>query len=135
MKIYEMVHLPAAMHSSASLTSRGVLFCMHLGTDENNAVIVLGASNRPWDIDEAIQRRLSRSFKVGLPSFNQRVQILKVILCPDPGADISMNDIDEIAKRTDKCVSTHDAFPMLPDEVRLILIHFVLLIPLLQLFR
>ena len=65
---------------------------------------MLGASNRPWDIDEAIQRRLSRSFKVGLPSFNQRVQILKVILWPDPAADVSMDDINEIATRTDKCV-------------------------------
>ena len=100
------------MHSPVAGGSLSViLFCsahdltslrMTLGTDENNAVIVLGASNRPWDIDEAIQRRLSRSFKVGLPSFNQRVQILKVILCPDPSADLSMDDINDIAKRTDK---------------------------------
>ena len=60
------------------------------------------ASNRPWDIDEAIQRRLSRSFKVGLPSFNQRVQILRVILEPDPAADVSTADVLEIAKRTEK---------------------------------
>ena len=80
---------------------------MSLGTDENNAVIVLGASNRPWDIDEAIQRRLSRSFKVGLPSFNQRVQILSVILCSDPSADVSTDDINELAKRTEKCVNGH----------------------------
>lgn len=82
-------------------------------------MIVLGASNRPWDIDEAIQRRLSRSFKVGLPSFNQRVQILRVILCPDPSADVSMDDINEIAKRTDKCVNCN-AGPFAPSGYQLL---------------
>jgi len=50
-----------------------------IGTDPNAAVIVLGASNRPWDIDDAIQRRLSRSFKVDLPSPIQRAKILSVV--------------------------------------------------------
>ena len=71
-----------------------------IGTDDNSAVIVLGASNRPWDIDEAIQRRLSRSFKVPLPSLNQRIQILSVILLPDPSAELSREDIAEVAERT-----------------------------------
>eukprot|EP01048_Picozoa_sp_COSAG05_P018487 COSAG05_NODE_2713_length_2739_cov_2.401136_5_plen_68_part_00 len=50
-----------------------------IGTDQDAAVIVLGASNRPWDIDDAIQRRLSRSFKVALPSMLQRQKILHVV--------------------------------------------------------
>ena len=50
-----------------------------IGTDDNSAVIVLGASNRPWDIDDAIQRRLSRSFKVDLPSRLQRKKIISVV--------------------------------------------------------
>jgi SpoVK/Ycf46/Vps4 family AAA+-type ATPase len=50
-----------------------------IGTHQKAAVTVLGASNRPWDIDDAIQRRLSRSFKVDLPSRLQRKKILSVV--------------------------------------------------------
>jgi len=49
-------------------------------TNEDARVMVLAATNRPWEVDDAILRRLPRSFEVGLPSFEQRVDILSVIL-------------------------------------------------------
>eukprot|EP00736_Rhodelphis_marinus_P009216 Rmarinus@m.26477 len=51
-----------------------------LTTDEQKRVTVLAASNRPWDIDHAIQRRLTRAVLTDLPDRNQREQILRVIL-------------------------------------------------------
>lgn len=49
-------------------------------TDQNARVMVLAATNRPWELDEAILRRLPRAFEVGMPDSRQRASILRVIL-------------------------------------------------------
>lgn len=51
-----------------------------LTTDGRNQVIVLGATNRPYDVDSAILRRMPRAFEVGLPTLQERVDILQTIL-------------------------------------------------------
>lgn len=43
-------------------------------------IMVLGATNRIQDIDEAILRRMPKKFAVPLPSTNQRRRILNLIL-------------------------------------------------------
>ncbi|XP_060206732.1 uncharacterized protein LOC132634722 isoform X2 [Lycium barbarum] len=47
---------------------------------ENARVMVLAATNRPSDLDEAILRRFSRAFEIGKPSPSDRTKILKVVL-------------------------------------------------------
>ena len=49
-------------------------------------VTVLAATNRPWDVDEAILRRLPRSFEVPLPGTPERAGILRSILQGEAGA-------------------------------------------------
>eukprot|EP00249_Psilotum_nudum_P010531 c22593_g1_i1 orf=504-1661(+) len=49
-------------------------------TDQNAQVMVLAATNRPWELDEAILRRLPLAFEVGMPDLLQRTSILQVIL-------------------------------------------------------
>lgn len=51
-----------------------------LMTDSTSQVIVMGATNRPQDVDKAILRRMPCSFRVGLPDAEQRKDILKIIL-------------------------------------------------------
>ncbi|WKY06272.1 hypothetical protein Q1695_006455 [Nippostrongylus brasiliensis] len=46
----------------------------------NDQIIVMGATNRPQDVDPAILRRMSARFPIPVPSEMQREQILKVIL-------------------------------------------------------
>ncbi|CAK9158216.1 unnamed protein product [Ilex paraguariensis] len=47
---------------------------------ENARVMVLAATNRPSELDEAILRRLPQAFEIGIPDHKERVEILKVIL-------------------------------------------------------
>ncbi|XP_028806659.1 ATPase family AAA domain-containing protein 1-B [Neltuma alba] len=49
-------------------------------TDQNARVMVLAATNRPSELDEAILRRLPQAFEIGVPDQKERVEILKVIL-------------------------------------------------------
>ncbi|XP_010273377.1 PREDICTED: ATPase family AAA domain-containing protein 1 isoform X2 [Nelumbo nucifera] len=64
-------------------------------TDQNARVMVLAATNRPSELDEAILRRLPQSFEIGIPDTNERVKILKVIL---RGERVEVNiDYDYIA--------------------------------------
>ncbi|KAI4174309.1 MAG: hypothetical protein LQ343_002448 [Gyalolechia ehrenbergii] len=47
---------------------------------ESQRILVLGATNRIQDIDEAILRRMPKKFSVSLPSAPQRVRILGLVL-------------------------------------------------------
>ena len=55
-------------------------------TRNDTLITVLAATNRPWDVDEAILRRLPRSFEVALPGVNERAGILRSILQGEIGA-------------------------------------------------
>ncbi|XP_020208637.1 ATPase family AAA domain-containing protein 1-B [Cajanus cajan] len=64
-------------------------------TDQNAQVMVLAATNRPSELDEAILRRLPQAFEIGIPDQRERADILKVIL---KGERIEQNiDFDHIA--------------------------------------
>ena len=38
------------------------------GSDDGKLIVVVGATNRPWDLDEAIRRRLEKRIYIPLPS-------------------------------------------------------------------
>ncbi|KAI2607395.1 AAA-domain-containing protein [Hypoxylon fragiforme] len=61
-------------------------------------IVVLGATNRIHDIDEAILRRMPKKFPVSLPDKNQRLRILQLIL-KDSKTDPTFN-IEYIARVT-----------------------------------
>ncbi|CAO2819141.1 unnamed protein product [Amaranthus hypochondriacus] len=51
-----------------------------LTTKQGERILVLAATNRPFDLDEAIIRRFERRIMVGLPSTENRENILRTLL-------------------------------------------------------
>uniref|UniRef100_A0A3B3IDC2 Outer mitochondrial transmembrane helix translocase n=1 Tax=Oryzias latipes TaxID=8090 RepID=A0A3B3IDC2_ORYLA len=70
-----------------------------LDTDHYCQVIIMGATNRPQDLDSAILRRMPTRFHINQPSAKQREKILELIL-QDEGVDSQVNLLD-VAKETD----------------------------------
>ncbi|KAI8325074.1 AAA-domain-containing protein [Martensiomyces pterosporus] len=69
-----------------------------LTSAEGSRVVVLGATNRPNDIDAAILRRMPKRFYIRPPSLEQRRQILDIML---KNVDLEDEfDMDELTKAT-----------------------------------
>ncbi|CAN7115064.1 unnamed protein product [Brassica rapa subsp. narinosa] len=51
-----------------------------VATDKNARVMVLGATNRPSELDEAILRRFAQAFEIGMPDCKERAEIFRVVL-------------------------------------------------------
>ncbi|KAF7705214.1 hypothetical protein HF521_020500 [Silurus meridionalis] len=70
-----------------------------LDTDYQCQVIIMGATNRPQDLDSAILRRMPTRFHINQPDIKQRESILKLILGNENiGVGV---DLGEIARETD----------------------------------
>uniref|UniRef100_A0ACD5VPQ6 Uncharacterized protein n=1 Tax=Avena sativa TaxID=4498 RepID=A0ACD5VPQ6_AVESA len=62
-------------------------------------VMVLAATNFPWDIDEALRRRLEKRIYIPLPSFESRKSLININLrTVEVSSDVN---IDEVARRTE----------------------------------
>lgn len=72
------------------------------GTNEDGTrkiVMVLAATNFPWDIDEALRRRLEKRIYIPLPNFESRKELIKINLkTVEVATDV---DIDEVARKTE----------------------------------
>lgn len=65
------------------------------GLVSSGRVLVLGATNRPGDIDSAFLRRMPKRFSIGLPNDEQREKILTKLLS-DVQLDCSVKDLVSI---------------------------------------
>lgn len=76
-------------------------FMMHwdgLLTQPGERILVLAATNRPFDLDEAIIRRFERRIMVGLPSVESREMILRTLLAKEKVENL---DFKELAVMTE----------------------------------
>ena len=64
----------------------------------SNRILIIGATNRPQDLDAAILRRMPTRYQVPLPNLNQRVKIFELILKNEPlNEDV---DLEKLAGET-----------------------------------
>ncbi|MCJ1237615.1 hypothetical protein MMC14_005602 [Varicellaria rhodocarpa] len=67
---------------------------------ESQQILILGATNRIQDIDEAILRRMPKKFPISLPSATQRLRILGLIL-RDTKIDKERFDLEYLVRVTE----------------------------------
>ena len=66
--------------ATAMMKTQFMMLWDGLSTENGSTVIVMGATNRPADLDKAILRRMPAQFLVAQPDEEQRLKILKLIL-------------------------------------------------------
>lgn len=71
-----------------------------LETDRDCQVIIMGATNRPRDVDRAILRRMPAMYSISLPNASKRKDILAAMI--DHTSIDSSVDLDRIAELTDE---------------------------------
>lgn len=71
-----------------------------IGTNNEDRILLIGATNRPQEIDEAARRRLVKRIYVPLPEFEARIQMVRNLLC-DYSNLLKESDFNTIASDTE----------------------------------
>ncbi|KAI4378160.1 hypothetical protein MLD38_015681 [Melastoma candidum] len=67
-------------------------------TKTGERILVLAATNRPFDLDEAIIRRFERRIMVGLPSIENREMILKTLLSKEKVGNLDYRELATVTE-------------------------------------
>ena len=54
------------------------------GIGKQGKLLVLGATNLPWELDPAIRRRFERRIYIPLPDLESRYYLIKILLKDTP---------------------------------------------------
>lgn len=101
--IDEIDALAMARSGSTNEASRRVLseFLMEMdgfNTKKDDRILIIAATNKPWDLDDAIVSRFQRKIFIPMPDEEARKSIMKIHL---KGAELSGVSVDELANKTD----------------------------------
>jgi SpoVK/Ycf46/Vps4 family AAA+-type ATPase len=72
------------------------------GTNQNDAILIIGATNRPQEIDDAVIRRMSKRLYIPLPDYVSRMELIKTVVNKEEQMGskyyLPEKDLDEIVK-------------------------------------
>ncbi|PVD37847.1 hypothetical protein C0Q70_00449 [Pomacea canaliculata] len=84
--------------ATAMIKTQFMSFWDGLLTDPNCHVMVMGATNRPQDVDAAILRRMPSMFHIGVPGRLQRKAILELILQDEKVENLNYDHLAELTE-------------------------------------
>ena len=90
-------HEASGMVKAEFMTHWDGLASSQQGSRTPQRILILGATNRMQDIDEAILRRMPKKFHIGLPDAEQRSRIFSLIL-RDARVDTAGFDMDALVR-------------------------------------
>ena len=68
---------------------------------ESNRIMVIAATNRPWDVDPGVWRRLPQRFYVGVPTYDERLSLIELWMNKYQLPVIDLSVIEYFAKNTE----------------------------------
>lgn len=68
--------------------------------NDTSGIVVLGATNLPWQLDAAIRRRFQRRIHIGLPEFQARLRAFQIHM-GSMGLKLSSHDYSRLASMTE----------------------------------
>ncbi|KAL3990994.1 ATPase associated with various cellular activities (AAA) family protein [Acanthocheilonema viteae] len=77
-------------------------FLIHLdgvATTSDERILILGATNRPQELDSAVKRRFAKRLYIGLPCDAARIQMIQLLLS-DQKHNLSDDDVQHVAELT-----------------------------------
>lgn len=83
--------------------------------NDSNGVLVLGATNIPWQLDSAIRRRFEKRIYIALPDPESRIEMFKLNLGDTP-CNLTANDFHTLSEITDG-YSGHDIAVVVKDAL------------------
>ena len=69
------------------------------GTNPDDRILLIGATNRPQELDEAMRRRLSKRMYIPLPNAQGRRQILENLMKCVPN-QLSNEELDQVVEKS-----------------------------------
>jgi spastin len=69
-------------------------------TNSQDRILVMGATNRPYELDNAALRRFPKRIYIGLPDFNTRVSMIEKLLSSQSNT-LTHSQLSELARLTD----------------------------------
>jgi vacuolar protein-sorting-associated protein 4 len=86
-------------HDATTSMKTEFLTCMNDIMDQDG-VLVLAATNRPFDLDPAVRRRFEKRIYIPLPNHQARLRLLQIHL-GEEARSLSKDDIEMLVARTD----------------------------------
>ncbi|KAH3868627.1 hypothetical protein DPMN_031778 [Dreissena polymorpha] len=78
----------------------GLVPCLQVSGSSAERVLIMVATNRPWELDDAVLRRFSKRVSVSMPDVDTRLTLLRQLL-GDHNNPLSDSELKQLAKLTE----------------------------------